>query len=396
MLSFCISSQLQHLLNVDLGGRRHGSFNPSSLSRPPPIGRSQSSSDLHINRIGSSPTEKKTTISPLAKEEAKRFSFDSVSKKQNFSAKDSRTGIALMVTDADKDSAKRPESPQTEIHDGECVSPSTVRRDNIDGCESEKEISDVGERSNAGFSGDDEGAGDPMIDMENCNFSNEDPAEDSQMEESINAILMTCTSQEPQKQLENTVNYAVDQEADTPAYNLARTTNDPKVEGLGKEVPNGTLSCQGISGQLGAMVAHQAPVASISGLKDAPGIQDTKPEDHFSSTNPAKPVSSPKADFVLDSTSEVAPSSLVIGNFNVVLDKNGNLRGSEKLKTIAIQEESSGRTLDSDRHEDTFEGREHVPVEGSSKDVPAYKKKSHRKKDKTGAKNDKIEKTFFV
>ena len=402
--------QLQHLLNVDLGGRRPGSFGPSSLSRPPPIGRSQSSSDLQISWNGNNPTEKKPTISPLARGEAKRFSFDSVSKKQ-------RTGIALRVTDTESDREFTPESPKTERTESGSTSPTTARRDNIDGCES-----DVGaERVNAGFSDEDESVEDPFTDAHNSNFLDKYTTEESRIENSKNEIVEVRTSQDAKEQPQGIVNHVLNQKRETPnlpwatvtVHEPVKSTNDPKVEALGDNASNGTLFGQGSPKQSGATVTRDMADSSKSGLNDTPRIQKPINRDEHSSANLAKPVSAPKpVELNIGSTTEAIPSSLIITNFDAVIDKNSNLRRSEKVKNILAvnssqvngsSEEagaiaSQGLALDwtqgSDRHDEGVEDEDYVANQGSPRDVPAYKKKTNKKKEK--AKNGKIEKTFFV
>jgi len=398
--------ELQHLLNIDLGGRRHCSFGPSSLSRPPPIGRSQSSSDLQTSSNVSSPTDKKTTISPLAKGEVKRFNFDGVSKNQKIYAKDSKTGIELMVTDAEKDNANMPESPQNET--SESVPSCPVRRDNIDGCESEKET-----WNNEVFLDEDEVVGNPMTNTENCNVSNKQTGKDDQMGDSKVDIPIVRTLSDGKGHLDRTI--------DIPGCNLAlatvtvheplRTTNEPTVEGPSADVLNGNFSCE-----LGATFVPQLTDLPINGPNETPGIHKLTRQGHYLSANPAETVSSPKPRFFPDSTNETISSSLIITNFDAVLDQNSNLRSSEKVKTTldvnnskvncfseetaetASQDqekvESSERTLVLGKNDVAVKDKEHLSNEGSPRDLPAYKKRLRKRKDKT--KNDKIEKTFFV
>ena len=145
---------------MDLGGRRPGSFRPSSVSRPPPIGRSQSSSELHCNWNGTPCGDKKRPISPLAITAVKRFSFEGIDKRQDFcaSTENPRAGTMTAEAEAVKSLTIVSESPQAVISETRSTgkAPSIIRRDNIDGCESKKEISGIGERTNVGFSSDED------------------------------------------------------------------------------------------------------------------------------------------------------------------------------------------------------------------------------------------------
>ena len=124
---------------MDLRGRRHGSLGPSSLRRPPPIGRSQSSVDLQRS-MGN----KNSSISPVARDVLKIFSYDNA---VNTSEGESAPVVTLTVnTDAGKSEP----------------SPPTSGRDSIDGCEREKLLKETlditSERINEGFTEDEETA----------------------------------------------------------------------------------------------------------------------------------------------------------------------------------------------------------------------------------------------
>lgn len=217
------------------------------------------------------------------------------------------------------------------------------------------------------------------------------------------------------------MNHALSQKSETPnlpwttvtVHEPFRSTNDPKVEALGNNVPNGTLFDQGILKQSGATVTRDMADSSKSGLNDTPRIQKPINQDEHSSANLTKSVSAPKpVELNIGSATEAIPSSLIITNFDAVIDKSSNLRRSDKVKnnlavsssqvngsseeagTISSQGQTLDWTLGSDRHDVGIEDEDYVANEGSSRDVPAYKKKTNKKKEK--AKNGKIEKTFFV
>lgn len=398
---FCLSRQLTQLLSVDLGGRRPGSFGPSSINRPPPVGRSQSSTELQLsNRIGSSSSDKKITISPLAKEKAKRFSFDSVGMKQNFCARESGAEIALLVSEAS------PRTPRRELNESDPAnSPGTVRRDNIDGCESEKDSSDIGERTNAGFSGDeDEGTcvfkSEDFLSSSNYSSNKVETAKGSQIGNPTNNAMFNanlCESPDVKEQLESNENdTTMDQNGDL-ALNL-KSVNGP----LGAK-------SQDASDHLGATVDQGPTVNDHNDTAEigAPVIG----RDHFSVPN-QDDATVLRSDPIVEPTTEGIEIPLKNISLNVVLDDNENFtipkgveesnladRNSEENHSMpALQGEekinSSDRTLDSVVYNAKVEEKSLVFNEESAADAPAYNKKLQRKKDKK--KNDKIEKTFFV
>ncbi|KAL9973235.1 hypothetical protein ACROYT_G019659 [Oculina patagonica] len=422
--------ELQQLLSVDLGARRPGSFGPSSLSRPPPIGRSQSSSDLQQwGRNGSGLVEKKKSpISPLAKDKVKRFSFDGVGKRQGLCTRDSKAGIALMVTDADK--ASRPESPQSEANESEpAISPGTIRRDNIDGCESEKEAFDIGERTNAGFSGDeDEGmcdikSGEPIFTFNpSSNGLKTTKKTINEMSDSTNNVVAStnvCSSPDAKEQTESDINNAtIDPNCNLTsliaksAHEALGITNYPQNGDLiGNDVPNGTSARKphGVGEHLEVKVDQHIRDPTISDHNEAPGV-DTPTS---TSAKPDSPIFVTKLDYVLESTREGIQTPLK----HSVLDHNDNLPSSDRIesklpannseinfplieiKTTASQDEGRMSSLEASTHDSVLHdasvvAKEPVANGESAKDVPVYKKKLQKKKDKK--KNDRIEKTFFV
>ena len=401
-----LSRQLTQLLSVDLGGRRPGSFGPSCISRPPPVGRSQSSSELQLSsRNGSSSSEKKIMISPLAKEKAKRFSFDSVGMKQNFCAKGSGAEIALLVSEAS------PLTPRRQLNESEPTnSPETIRRDNIDGCESEKDSSDIGERTNAGFSGDEDEdtcvfRSEDFLNTSNCSSNKVETAKDGQIgDPTNNAMLNTtlCKTRDAKDELESNENdTTMDQNGDL-ALNLKSVNGS-----LGTKSP-------GVSDHLVATV-DQGP--TVSGLNDSPEVGTPGiGRDQFSVPN-QDDTTVLRSDPILESATEGVEIPLKKLASNTVLDDNDNFlspkvveesnladKNSEKVHSMeetgatASKDEEKvnllDRTLDSVIHDTRVEAKALVFNEVSAEDAPAYKRKLQRKKDKK--KNDKIEKTFFV
>lgn len=368
------------------------------------------------SRNGSASAEKKRAISPLAKDKVnKRFSFDSVGKKPNFCAKDFGAEITLLVSNAP------PLSPQPQLNEsGLAISPGTIRRDNIDGCESEKDSSDIGERTNAGFSGDeDEGtcdikSGDPMEDLNftlNYISNNVENEKDSQIGDPTNNVMAntnSCTSSDVKEEMESDENDAT---MDPNGYLAVKVEN---VNG-----PLGTKDkSQGVSEQLGTVADQHIGGPTISDHNDKLGIDTTAIcRDQFPAAKQDDTATVPKSDSILESTTEGIEIPLKNLAFNGVLDDNDNCPRPEEVEesslagrnseinysldqtgTIASQDEEkmnlSDRNLNSVVHDASVEAKALVFNEESVKDAPAYKKKLQRKKDKT--KNDRIEKTFFV
>ena len=105
----------------------------------------------------------------------KRFSFGGIDKIQDFCAsKNPRAGTKPTEAEADQSLTIVSESPQAVISETRSTgkAPSNIWRDNIDGYESEGEISDIGERTNADFSGDEDEAYD-IIHLKSVNKMDE-------------------------------------------------------------------------------------------------------------------------------------------------------------------------------------------------------------------------------
>ena len=306
--------------------------------------------------------------------------------KQNLCARESGAEIALLVSEAS------PLTPRRELNESEQAnSPGTIRRDNIDGCESEKDSSDIGERTNAGFSGDE--------DEDTCVFKVE-TAKGSQIGDPTNNAMFNtnlCETPDAKEELESYENdTTTDQNGDL-------TLNLKSVNG-----PLGAKS-QDASDHLGATV-DQGP--TVNDHNDTAEIGAAViGRDHFSVPN-QDDATVLRSDPILEPTTEGIEIPLKNLSLNVVLDDNENFtspkgveesnladRNSEENHSMpALQGEekinSSDRTLDSVELDARVEAKSLVLNEESAEDAPAYKKKLQRKKDKK--KNDKIEKTFFV
>ena len=105
----------------------------------------------------------------------KRFSFGGIDKIQDFCArKNPRAGTKPTEAEADQSLTIVSESPEAVISETRSTgkAPSNIWRDNIDGYESEGEISDIGERTNADFSGDEDEAYD-IIHLKSVNKMDE-------------------------------------------------------------------------------------------------------------------------------------------------------------------------------------------------------------------------------
>lgn len=331
---------------MDLGAGRTGSFRPSS-SRPPPVGRSQSSSDLQFNRNGTGCGDKKRTISPLAIHAVKRFSFDSMDKRQHFYAmKDPKAEIALTITEADK--SRRSESPQAGINETGYTgkSPSAIRRDNIDGCESEKEISDIGERTNAGFSGDE--------DEEFIHIKSGGPKEEP-IVIGLRSVL-NHVDEDSMISSQNVTPWIVDSSAPCQDRLSSDKQNDTVCDSNSDSIPESTRE----------NVQNPMNIETTKALLDQ--------NDNFQSA-------------------EMVQSKLSINRFEI------NDQFPEETGEFARQNEEKmelpeSRTLDSTVHDADSAGAENASSDKIAGDFPAYKKKEQRKKEKR--RNDRIEKTFFV
>ena len=90
----------------------------------------------------------------------RRFSFGGIDKRQDLwaSTENPRVGTTQTEAEADESLTIVSESLQVVISETRSTgkTPSIIRRDNIDGCKSNKEISDIGERTNVRFSSDED------------------------------------------------------------------------------------------------------------------------------------------------------------------------------------------------------------------------------------------------
>ena len=381
------------MLSVDLGGRRPGSLKQSPLCRPPPIGRSQSSTDLKCYRNSWSSLDKKATISPLAKDDTKRLSFEDAGRKQKLCSKDSKTDIQVTVTDTEK-SAKQSQTAhaQSKVRqelDG--ASPNTVRRDNIDGCESEKENFDIKGTTNVGFSDEEDSVPDAVVDVNDFHLSCKGVPNECSGDNSKKRIPVHLIEEPVKGYMERGVVEGCNYWTAVSVDELLKETS------ISKEPKNSTEN-QDTSEELGGTLSHH--MMAPSGTKhDATQRPQRWPDET---------VSSPDSDFGLHKNEHI-PSSLVLANLDAAIDKNGNLKSSGQGKDVfeninkpvpisskeGGKDKSMERTLYSSGHDADDSEKERSLSGASPKDVPAYKRKQIRRT-KEKSKPGKIEKTYFV
>lgn len=341
--------ELQRLLSVDLCGRRQWSCDPPSRSRPPPIGRSHSSHDLKTHISVSSPTGKTPAISPLARNEAKRFTFNGTNKKQNFHPRQPRTKLTR-TDDQSEETGKWSESTQTEVSDSGCMSPSSTRRDNIDGCES-----DSMQRINSAFSYEDEELEDPFIETldDSCNLN----SEDIEAQSSANENQTDGAEQDAKAQIQNSS-------------------------------------------------STQAAIESLTATMDSSRTDKAADDKRLANTNQG--VSGSKTVFFACSQGETFPGQQVVTNFDAASNENANHVSHDNEKTEMTttkaeinralemkKEKLAKETFAVDTYSVGIDDDVFVPGTAQSpKDLPAFKRKLHWKKEQN--KSDKIEKTFFV
>ena len=420
------------MLSVDLGGRRPGSLKQSPLCRPPPIGRSQSSTDLKCYRNSWSSLDKKATISPLAKDDTKRFSFEDAGRKQKLCSKDSRTDIQVTVTDTEKSPVQsqtaHAQSMVRQELDG--ASPNTVRRDNIDGCESEKESFDIKGTTNVGFSEEEDRVPDSVVDVKDFHLSCKGVPNECSGEDSKKRIPVHLIEKPVKGYLEHGVvegcNYwtsvSVDEKKRIPVHLIEKPVKgylehgvvegcnywtSVSVDELLKETsiskePKNSTENQDTSEELGGTLSHHMMAPSGTKHDATPGPQ----RGPLFLSNPDETVSPPDSGL---HKNEDIPSSLVLANLDAAIDKNGNLKSSgqgkdvfENInKPVPISSKDGGKdksietTLYSSGHDANDSEKERSLAGGSPKDVPAYKRKQNRRT-KEKSKPGKIEKTYFV
>ena len=329
---------------MDLGGHRPGSFRPSPVTRPPPIGRSQSSSELHCNWNGTPCGDKKRPISPLAITAVKRFSFEGIDKRQDFcaSTENPRAGTTTAEAEAVKSLTIVSQSPQAVISETRSTgkAPTIIRRDNIDGCESEKEISGIGERTNMGFSSDED---EDIIHLKSVNKMDENLEKPSIFNHEKEDVMISS---------QNVIPKIVCQDRLFSSEPKDQSISDPKSNSY----------CE----------------SSDESVQNRFGVETSR--------------------VVLDENDNLQ-STVILLNPLVANDFDTNQEFPAEIKNFSGQTEekvelSDSKTLDSPVHEANPTRTQKASCDRSAKDFPAYMRKVQRKKEKK--KNDKIEKIFFV
>ena len=387
------------MLSVDLGGHRPGSFKQSPPCRPPSIGRSQSSTDIKCYRNSWNSLDKKTTTSKLAKDDTKRFSFEGAGRKQNLCSRDSRTDIQVTVTDTEKNptqsqAAHAQSKVMQELDD---ASPNTVRRGNMDCCESEKENFDIKGTTNVGFSDEDDSVPDAVVDVKDLNISCKGVPNECSVEDSKNRIPVHLIEEPVKGSMQNGVVKGCNYWTAISVDELLKETS------VSKEPRNSTKNQDNSKELVGTLSYHMMTSAGTK-YDTTPGTQ----KGPLFPSNPDETVSPPDSDFGPHKNKHI-PSSLVLANLDAAIDKNGNLKSSgqgkdvfENInKPVPISSKEGGkdksvkRTLFSSGHDAYDSEKERALSGGSPKDVPAYKRKQNRRA-KENPKPGKIEKTYFV
>ena len=329
---------------MDLGGRRPGSFRPSPVTRPPPIGRSQSSSELHCNWNGTPCGDKKRPISPFATTAMKRFSFEGIDKRQDFcaSTENPRAGTTTAEAEAVKSLTIVSESPQAVISETRSTgkAPSIIRRDNIDGCKSEKETSGIGKGANMGFSSDED---EDIIHLKSVNKMDENLEKSSIFNHEKEDVMISS---------QNAIPMIVRQDRLFSSEPKDQSISDPKSNSY----------CE----------------SSDESVQNGFGVETSR--------------------LVLDENDNLQ-STVILLNPLVADDFDTNQEFPAEIKNFSGQTEekvelSDSKTLDSSVHEANPTRTQKASYDRSAKDFPAYMRKVQRKKEKK--KNDKIEKIFFV
>lgn len=252
--------------------------------------------------------------------------------------------------DQSEETGKWSESTQTEVSDSVCMSPSSTRRDNIDGCES-----DSMERINSAFSYEDEELEDPFIETldDSCNFNSEDIKAQS-------------------------------------------SANENQTDGAEQDAMSQILNSS----------STQAAIESLTATMDSSRTDKAADDKRLANTNQG--VSGSKTVFFACSLGETFPGPQVVANFDAASNENANHVSHDNEKTEMTttkaeinralemkKEKLAKETFAVDTYSVDIDDDVFVPGTAQSpKDLPAFKRKLHWKKEQT--KSDKIEKTFFV
>ena len=217
---------------------------------------------------------------------------------------------------------------------------SIIRRDNIDGCESNKEISDIGDRTNVRFSGDED---EDIIYLRSVNA----------MDEHIEKLsILSLEKEDAMISSQNAIPKIVRQDRLFSSEPKNDNISDPK--------------------------SNSYRESSDESVQNLFGVGTSR--------------------VVLDENDNLQ-STVILQNPLVANDFDTNQEFPAEIKNFSGQTEekvelSDSKTLDSPVHKVNPTRTQKASCDRSAKDFPAYMRKVQRKKEKK--KNDKIEKIFFV
>ena len=274
----------------------------------------------------------------------RRFSFGGIDKRQDFwaSTENPRVGTTQAEAEVDESLTIVSESLQVVISETRSTgkTPSIIRRDNIDGCESNKEISDIGERTNVRFSGDED---ENIINLRSVNA----------MDEHIEKLsILSLEKEDAMISSQNAIPKIVRQDRLFSSEPKNDNISDPK--------------------------SNSYRESSDESVQNLFGVGTSR--------------------VVLDENDNLQ-STVILQNPLVANDFDTNQEFPAEIKNFSGQTEekvelSDSKTLDSPVHEENPTRTQKASYDRSAKDFPAYMRKVQRKKEKK--KNDKIEKIFFV
>ena len=274
----------------------------------------------------------------------RRFSFGGIDKRQDFwaSTENPRVGTTQAEAEVDESLTIVSESLQVVISETRSTgkTPSIIRRDNIDGCESNKEISDIGERTNVRFSGDED---ENIINLRSVNA----------MDEHIEKLsILSPEKEDAMISSQNATRKIVRQDRLFSSEPKNDNISDPK--------------------------SNSYRESSDESVQNLFGVGTSR--------------------VVLDENDNLQ-STVILQNPLVANDFDTNQEFPAEIKNFLGQTEekvelSDSKTLDSPVHKVNPTRTQKASCDRSAKDFPAYMRKVQRKKEKK--KNDKIEKIFFV
>ena len=270
----------------------------------------------------------------------RRFSFGGIDKRQDLwaSTENPRVGTTQTEAEADESLTIVSESLQVVISETRSTgkTPSIIRRDNIDGCKSNKEISDIGERTNVRFSGDED---ENIINLRSVNA----------MDEHIEKLsILSLEKEDAMISSQNAIPKIVRQDRLFSSEPKNDNISDPK--------------------------SNSYRESSDESVQNLFGVGTSR--------------------VVLDENDNLQ-STVILQNPLVANDFDTNQEFPAEIKNFLGQTEekvelSDSKTLDSPVHKVNPTRTQKASCDRSAKDFPAYTRKVQRKKEKK--KNDKIKK----